>query len=84
MNTRNKYITKTELEKRWSKSLVCKDFPIPTCTKQNPYGGNDVCLYDMDEILRIESLPEFIADLRRINEQRTKQKSRPIESHVLF
>ena len=79
-----KYITKSELIERWSKSLVRKYFPVPTCRQNNPYGGEDICLYAIEEILRIEQLPEFIVDLKRINEQREKQKSLPVESYVLF
>lgn len=79
-----KYITKSELIERWSKSLVRKYFPEPTYRQNNPYGGEDICLYAIEEILRIEQLLEFIVDFKRINEQREKQKSLPVESYVLF
>lgn len=79
-----KYITKSELVKIWSKSLVRNFFPEPSFKKKNPHGGEDICLYEIDEIKRIEQLPEFIEELKRINEQREKQKSRPVESYVLF
>ena len=80
-----KFLTKNELIIRWSKSLVnnygklCQVVRTP-----NRYGGADIYLYPLSEIERVEQLPEFIRDRKRINKQRADQKVPIPKSNVLF
>ncbi len=79
-------ITKTELTRRWSKSLVKIFAPTPFRTAPNDYGGADICYYLISDIERIERDPEFQNELDKINEQRAKQRM-PIpiiDSYTLF
>ena len=74
-------ITKTELTRRWSKSLVKRFAPTPFRTAPNDYGGADICYYLISDIERIERNPEFQNELDKINEQRAKLS---IDFSVLF
>ena len=72
----SKYITQSELIKRWSKNLV--DFYYPFCSelRDNPKNKRyaNMRLYDMDKVRRIESTAAFREDYKKLLERRQKRK----------
>ena len=62
------YLTKTELCKRWSQSLIDKYFPICSEEKPNPQYlcGSPMQLYDVAEVRYIESKDAFKEDLKKV------------------
>lgn len=62
------YLTKTELCKRWSQSLIDKYFPICSEEKPNPQYkcGSPMQLYDIAKVRYIESKDAFKEDLKKV------------------
>lgn len=63
----SQYLTKTELAKRWSMSLINKYYPQCDKEKPNPYywRGSPMQLYDVNKVAQIESKESFKADLEK-------------------
>ena len=78
---KNKFLTKKELVARWSKSLVENFAPSHTVIIYDNYV---VYQYDLSEVERIEQMPEFKQELKRINKQRASQLMPTPESYALF
>lgn len=78
---KNKFLTKKELIARWSKTLVDNFDPTHTVIVYDNYV---VYQYDLSEVERIEQMPEFLQELKRINGQRAKQKMPIPVSYELF
>ena len=77
----NKFLTKKELLARWSKSLVKNFAPAHTVTVNGKYIEYQ---YDLSDVERVEQLPEFKQELKRINRQRSIQSMPLPESNELF
>lgn len=73
-----KFITKSELTKRWSPKLIKDYFPECSQEKTNPYykSGSPIQLYDVNEVALIESTDAFKADYQKV----MKRKSVAIET----
>lgn len=74
MNSR--YITQSELIKRWSKNLVDSYYPFCSELRDNPKNKRyaNMRLYDMNRVRRIESTAAFRDDYIRLLERRQKEK----------
>ena len=72
------YLTKTELAKRWSQSLIDLYFPKPTLEKTNPHHkrGSPMLLYDIGKVIRIESTQSFKEDLEKVYKHKLAAKER--------
>lgn len=77
------FLTKTDLKQRWSNSLV-SEFAPQCIKKANPHGNAEMCLYALADIERIEQTSEFKSALKKINEQRAKQRMPIPVSYELF
>ncbi len=77
------YLTKTQLIKRWSSSLVEFFFPYPTRTEKNPRHkkGAPMCLYDFNEVKRIESMSFFREQWLKVIEKRLERIEKKRQSH---
>ena len=66
------FITKTDLAKRWSMSLIDKYYPQCDEEKPNPHHkyGSPMQLYDVKKVARIESKADFKADLCEVNKRK--------------
>ena len=64
----SQYLTKTELAKRWSNSLIDSYFPICSLERPNPQyrGGSPMQLYDLGKVRHIESTDAFKADYQKV------------------
>jgi len=64
----SQYLTKTELAKRWSNSLIDSYFPICSLERPNPQyrGGSPMQLYDLGKVRHIESSDAFKADYQKV------------------
>ena len=72
------YFTKTELARRWSQSLIDLYFPEPTLEKPNPHHkrGSPMQLYDIGNVLRIESTQSFKEDFEKVYQHKLAGKER--------
>lgn len=70
-----RYLTKTQLSKRWSRDLVDFYFPIPSEIKVNPINSRyaEMRLYDVYRVMEIEHLETFKKDWRKVLERRYKR-----------
>ena len=70
-----RYLTRTQLIKRWSKTLVDLYFPIPSDIRVNPKNKKYALmqLYDVNRIFEIEHLEVFKEELRKLLERRRKR-----------
>ena len=62
------YFTKTELQKRWSNSLIDKHFPICSMEKPNPHYkcAAPMQLYLKTDVAKIESTESFKKDMAKV------------------
>lgn len=76
----SQYLTKTELTRRWSQSLIDLYFPEPTLEKPNPHHkrGSPMLLYDIGKVMRIESTQSFKEDFEKVYKHKLagKEKAR--------
>lgn len=74
------YLTKTDLVKRWSQSLIDLYYPESTMEKPNPRHkrGAPMQLYDIRKVLRIESTQTFKDDFEKVYKHKLagKEKAR--------
>lgn len=77
------YLTKTQLIKRWSSSLVERYFPCPTLTKKNPMHkrGAPMCLYDFNVVKSIESQKYFKQEWIELLKKRLERIEKKRQSH---
>jgi hypothetical protein len=70
------YLTKTQLIRRWSPSLVERYFPYPSTTRDNPKHprGAPMQLYDIYEIMQIEHMESFKKEWKEILVRRYKRQ----------
>lgn len=78
---KRKTISKKELTARWSKSLVKNFAPAYTVVVNGKYIEYQ---YDLSDVERVEQLPEFKQELKRIDRQRTIQNMQMPVSYELF
>lgn len=64
-------------ERGWTEKLICDYYPIHYATKKNPFytSASPMKLYSMNEVERIESLPEFKAKLDKLKEGKQKRQA---------
>lgn len=74
----SQYLTKTELAKRWSNSLIDSYFPICSLEKPNPKyrGGSPMQLYDLGRVRYIESTDAFKADYKKVLKRKIAARER--------
>lgn len=74
---KNKYLTKKELEERWTKSLVKKYYPTPhhIDEKRTIYGWVEIHQYSIDEVKKIERRKSFKEALEKAHARRNKAKA---------
>lgn len=72
-----RFLTRTQLIKRWSKTLVDFYFPIPSDIRVNPINKKYALmqLYDVDRVIEIEHLDVFKEELRKLLERRRKRQA---------
>ncbi len=72
-----RYLTRTQLIKRWSKTLVDLYFPIPSDIRVNPKNKKYALmqLYDVNRVIEIEHLEVFKEELRKLLERRRKRQA---------